>query len=263
MPDCKAPTKIDKSEIKKAIEFDPFKCPRNADLIIDGNQYQEYVNSLEWLECDFDGDPLEIQEGGIEIGNYKFGNAILPLWSWESSHWLCNPAWVRSRLHMMDERYDVKFTTSIKIPMICSDGTTWMSITPGEIVTQRPGLKYAHGNVLVGGLGLGWFANECCKRKQVNKVTVIEQDADIADYFGNKLKEIHGDKLEIVVGDAYEILKDSDKYNSILYDIWPHISDSEFDDAWVKFICELTEKRPKARWWGWGTPRNSCFSFRK
>ena len=55
----------------------------------------------------------------------------------------------------------VEFDGDAVIPMLFDlteeRPNPWMSLTPQEMITQRPGIERACGTVMVGGLGLGWF----------------------------------------------------------------------------------------------------------
>ena len=43
-------------------------------------------------------------------------------------------------------------------------GAAWMSLTPSEMATQRPGVQKAQGTVVIGGLGLGWLLRKVCEK---------------------------------------------------------------------------------------------------
>jgi len=56
----------------------------------------------------------------------------------------------------------VRFTGDVVIPTLYDFASlptlnVWMSLTPMEVFTLRPGLRLARGKVVVAGLGLGWF----------------------------------------------------------------------------------------------------------
>ena len=107
-------------------------------------------------------------------------------------------------------------------PSLIDTGThswdTVMAMTPNELFTLRPMVRRAQGNVVIMGLGFGWLAERVLQRKKVKHVTIVEKSAEILEYFGPRLKELYGDKLTLVGGDAYEHAWDD--YDVALWDIW-------------------------------------------
>ena len=55
-------------------------------------------------------------------------------------------------------------------------GKTWMSLIPHEIETMDEDIKKANGNVLVLGLGLGYFSYMISEKEDVKSVTIIDKD---------------------------------------------------------------------------------------
>jgi hypothetical protein len=68
-----------------------------------------------------------------------------------------------------------------------ANGKVWMSLTPMEVFSQRQGIGVAKGNVLIGGLGMGWFARRVLEKKAVKHVTVVWGDLwfNMRGYVGN------------------------------------------------------------------------------
>ncbi len=242
--------------------FDPMtsKLPGRGDRYFKGEEYQEYVDSLEWLAGPVVKRPADIREGGIQIGNYRFAHTELPLYTMQCPHMFAPLRRARAGLSIgpstcdwYDNSPKAYFDTVVRIPVLCTALQTWMSITPMEMFTQRPGLRYAHGKVLIGGLGLGWFTHYVCLRKQAKEVVVVEKDRDLIEHFGQKLKAMHP-KLSIEQGDAYDFLEENScLFDSYLFDIWAGLGESEYDRRWTYFLENLEEGK---RWWGWGTPRS-------
>lgn len=89
----------------------------------------------------------------------------------------------------------VRFTAAVKIPVLAewkrggADLTTWMSLTPSEMLTQRNGVRQAKGDVVVYGLGLGWFLAQVCAKPSVRRVTVVERERELLDWLGPKVRE--------------------------------------------------------------------------
>jgi hypothetical protein len=82
----------------------------------------------------------------------------------------------------------------------------WMSQTPMEVMTLRVGTKRAKGNVIVAGLGLGHQLIEVSKRKQVKKLTLVEQSQELVDWLLPRITPHLQCGIEVVVGDAYRVM---------------------------------------------------------
>jgi hypothetical protein len=86
----------------------------------------------------------------------------------------------------------------------------WMSVTPMELMTQRPGVRFAKGHTIVGGLGMGWALVQILLKKTVTRVTLVERSQALVDWLLPRVKQLHlsafDKQLDIVVGDAYEVI---------------------------------------------------------
>ncbi len=60
---------------------------------------------------------------------------------------------------------------------------SWMSICPHEVESQELCCKYAYGKVVILGLGMGWVAINSALNPNVEKVVVIEIDAEVMEIF--------------------------------------------------------------------------------
>jgi hypothetical protein len=88
------------------------------------------------------------------------------------------------------------------------DPSPWMSTTPMELLTLRLGTRFAKGHTIVAGLGLGHQLIECAKRKQVKKLTLVEISQELVDWVMPALKPHLEMDVEVVVGNAYEVIPD-------------------------------------------------------
>lgn len=144
------------------------------------------------------------------------------------------------------------FTGPVRVPALYDRmQRVWMSLTPMEILTQRPGLRKARGRVLVGGCGLGWFARRCLEKPGVTSVTIVDRDNDVLDYFGRKLLPVAlglQKKLTLVCADAYE--QAHAPYDSYLFDIWEGHGQAVHDRQFQSL------KRTRPNVWGWGDSRS-------
>ena len=124
----------------------------------------------------------------------------------------------------------------------------WMSITPNEINTMKKPIINANGNVLVFGLGLGYYQYMISNKKSVNKVTIIEKDKNVIDLFNKMIfpyfKFKH--KIEIINDDAYKYLsctKDKE-YDYIFIDIYHDVSDGiEVYNKMIKTLNKFSETK--------------------
>jgi len=115
----------------------------------------------------------------------------------------------------------------VKIPIIHKtwpgsssfDTDPWMSFTPMEFFTLRPGTRLARGHTIVAGLGLGHQLVEVCKKRSVKKVTLIEIDQGIVDWILPRL-DLNGKEVEVVIGDADKLIYDMEA-DVALMDIYP------------------------------------------
>jgi hypothetical protein len=105
----------------------------------------------------------------------------------------------------------------------------WMSITPMEIITQRPGTRLAKGHTVVAGLGLGWGLMEALRKRSVSKVTLVERSQELVDWILPRVPGIdaYRHKLEVVVGDARDVLWTLEA-DVALIDIFKNYGSNEF-----------------------------------
>lgn len=133
--------------------------------------------------------------------------------------------------------------------------TIWMGLTPMEVMTQRQGLWHAADRVVVGGLGLGWFLNEVCKKKAVTSVVIVEKNLQLMLWLRPAIEaaypEIATKSVHWVCADVYDYI-DADKENwdetKYLLDIWPGFADCQEDPQFAKLKAAM----PPDNLWGWG-----------
>jgi hypothetical protein len=125
--------------------------------------------------------------------------------------------------------------------------TPWMSLTPAELMTLRPGTRMAKGRVVIAGLGLGHQLIEVSKRLQVKRIVLVERDQELVDWFLPVVRPHVRKPLEVIVGDAYEVLPQLSA-DVALVDIFPSYGDG------FHRVPELVARCPKIKkLWGWGT----------
>ena len=121
------------------------------------------------------------------------------------------------------------FSERFTFPAILENGVEWMTVTPNEIETMRAPIAAAHGRVLTLGLGLGYFAFCAAEKETVERVTVVERDADVIDLFTRYIlpQFPHKEKIEIVKADAFDHLETltPDDFDYLFADLWHDQSD--------------------------------------
>lgn len=100
-----------------------------------------------------------------------------------------------------------------------------MSNTPMEKRTNSDFVLNAHGNVLIGGLGIGLIILAIQDKEEVKQITVIEKNREVIELVGKQLPFNY--KVNIVNDDVFEY-KPLSKYNTIYMDIWNYINEDVY-----------------------------------
>ena len=129
-------------------------------------------------------------------------------------------------------------------------GVTWMSITPNEIETMKSAISKVSGNVLVFGLGLGYFAFMAANKEEVHKVTVIEKDHKIINLFNKYLlpQFPNAKKITVIRDDALNYLNKNLAYDYAFIDLWHDPIDGI--ELYLKFKS-LERKQNKCQFLYW------------
>lgn len=159
---------------------------------------------------------------------------------------------------LWSEGAQVYFTKDISIPVLRYSSTrhpsgwdVWMSLTPNEIWSMRSGIQQATGHVVLGGLGMGWLMRQIAKKPSVTKITVVEKDKRILNWFGKKICKNTPKVDRVICADIYDVAEEFDiKTTKFLLDIWPSSSGAGSD----KRLQALRAKG--ARVWAWGQPND-------
>lgn len=143
------------------------------------------------------------------------------------------------------------FETTYKYLALIQNNKIWMSINPNEINTMQPIIDKVSGNVLVFGLGLGYFQYMISRKKEVNNVLVIEKDKNIISYFKKYIlpQFDNQNKIEIIEDDALTYInKINEKFNYVFIDLWHNPNDGI--DLYLKFK-KKEEKYSKQTFFYW------------
>ena len=141
----------------------------------------------------------------------------------------------------MDSRSQSRFAASTAQVQRAEWGAVWMSLTPGEMLTQRPGIRRAHGTVLIGGLGLGWMLGKVCQRDSVDRVIVVEQSQELLDWYGHDLCKRFPKVSDVICDDVFNQIGMHGASTMHLLDIWRGYADSSRDRRLLKLRRQLKQ----------------------
>lgn len=120
------------------------------------------------------------------------------------------------------------FTNEKQYLALTYKGKVWMSIIPNEIETMQPLIDSSKGNVLVLGLGLGYYPFMISEKEEVKDITIVELDSTIIEMFKKHLLPLipHKEKIHIIQGDAIKYMSScKDEYDTVFADLWHNPSD--------------------------------------
>lgn len=105
----------------------------------------------------------------------------------------------------------------------------WMSVIPHEINTMKDAINNAHGDVIVLGLGLGYYLYHIHLKDDVKSIRVIEKDPVVISLFKEYLLPHfeHKEKIEIIEDDAISYLDIDRKADFVFADLWHNVGDGE------------------------------------
>ncbi len=129
----------------------------------------------------------------------------------------------------------VMFDGDVVVPCLyerARDGTApWMSLTPMEVMTLRPGTRLAAGHTVVAGLGLGWQLAQVIAAGKAARITLVERDQELVDWIlprvRSQVASAASVPLDVIVGDAREVVP-ALAADVALIDIFPSYGDNLF-----------------------------------
>lgn len=246
------PTKI--SGYEKPVDFtENFKWSRSLTTFT-ASSYQSWVRSIlpQFDDMEYGMDKF------IKIGpDFQF--MFRPMEIWHRTYnflFSTKEHTTRSRLEIYrgETAGYIAFDDTVYIPILCTNSkSTWMSLTPNEVLTLRGQVRRSKGDVGIAGLGLGWTARRILERKQVKKLTVYEKNEHVIEYFGTRLKDEFGDRLTLINCDAYEA--DWSQHDVSLWDIWDSYGGAGWDRKYTKIRDSLIADGKVCIGWGEGVTR--------
>ncbi len=164
--------------------------------------------------------------------NISFNNKRKGNWQLKISEYKPYELFVSDNFFIKDEEvlpHIGYFNKPFKYQSVYQNNRLWMSITPNEINTMEKDINDAKGNILVVGLGLGYFQYMTSLKSDVLSIDVVEVDKDIIKLFKNQILPQFDNKykVNIINDDVYNYFNNNDlsKYDYIYIDIWHDVSD--------------------------------------
>lgn len=114
------------------------------------------------------------------------------------------------------------------------NGRCIMSNTPMECRTNAHFVTWAHGDVLIGGLGMGMIVVSIQDKPDVKSITIVEKCQDVISLMENQPNIKFSDKVKIICGDVFAWKPPKgQKFDCIYMDIWPYINEDVYREEMV------------------------------
>ena len=121
------------------------------------------------------------------------------------------------------------FNEEYRYPALMEKDVVWMSLDPDEINTMRPYINKMHGNILVFGLGMGYFPYMASLKEEVKSITIIEKDINIINIFKKHIQPRLDNKIKfnIINEDAFKYIQKNNmsRFDCMFMDIWHNAED--------------------------------------
>ncbi|MBQ8545375.1 MAG: hypothetical protein IJ437_00335 [Clostridia bacterium] len=145
------------------------------------------------------------------------------------------------------------FKERFSFPTVFEDGVEWMAIKPNEIETMKPHIEKMSGDVVVFGLGIGYFTYMVSQKADVTSITVVERDSSVIRLFEKYIlpQFENKDKIKIVKSDAFIYAQKqmtNEKFDCAFVDLWHDVSDGV--ELYIK-MKKLEAKSPSTKFYYW------------
>jgi hypothetical protein len=120
------------------------------------------------------------------------------------------------------------FKKPFKYLTLFQNDKEWMSLKPNEINTMKKDISESFGNVLVAGLGMGYFSYMISLKENVKKITIVEKDKDLINFFNKTILNNfeYKDKIKIINDDFFNYISNNQLDFDFCYiDIYRDVSD--------------------------------------
>jgi hypothetical protein len=114
------------------------------------------------------------------------------------------------------------------------NGRLMMSNTNMEQRTNAHFVVWAHGDVLIGGLGIGMIVLAIQDKPDVESITIVEKESDVISLMESQPNVKFNEKVHIICGDVFTWKPHKGhKFDCIYMDIWPYINEDVYHDEMV------------------------------
>lgn len=120
-----------------------------------------------------------------------------------------------------------------KFVRLIHKGSVVMSDTNMEKRTNANFVYKAHGNVLIGGLGIGMILLAIQDKPEVETILVLEKHKEVIELVKEQLPL--NEKVKIVNADVFEYLPNQ-RFNTIYMDIWNYINKDVYEESMKPLI---------------------------
>lgn len=150
-----------------------------------------------------------------------------------------NNGWKLEKFEIKQDNIRARFDgiTPGKYIELLHNGECVMSDTNMEKRTNSDFCINAHGDIIIGGLGIGMIIMAIQDKPEVNTITVIEKNQEVIDIVASQLNL--NDKVNIICADVFEWKPERGvKYDMAYMDIWNWIN----EDVYKKEMQPLKRK---------------------
>lgn len=178
-------------------------------------------------------DPAAVRENPY-VREIRFPEKKLGSWQLTQMRYAPYEMFVRDDLLILPDGREIPrlgyFEDTVVYPAVLENGREWMTVTPNEMATMQAAIDHAHGHAAAMGLGLGYFAFMASRKADVERVTVVERDADVIALFETHIlpQMKYGKKIRIVQADAFDYAQNqlaALKPDTVFVDLWHDVSD--------------------------------------
>lgn len=115
------------------------------------------------------------------------------------------------------------------------NGEVVMSDTDMEKRTNENFVRQAHGDVLIGGLGIGMIVLAIQDKPEVKSITIIEKHSEVIDLVGKQLPV--NDKVKIIHADVFDYKPEKGQtFNCIYMDIWNFVNSDVYKEEMIPLM---------------------------
>ena len=168
--------------------------------------------------------PLKIPEG--KSGEYEITHILHP------AGMPVTAISTRTAIYTGQRPLKIRYEKPILYTVLKNKNGVLMTDIPQEQITQHHALIKCKGQVLVGGLGLGYFVKKLQEKDNVTKVITVEISQDVINLVWKHLKL--DKRFSLVHSDIKKYLKEyrnHKKYDWVYLDVWGADSEGAFIDT--------------------------------